>query len=53
MDYDEMVKKILEIFPNAEIGEDDEGQMIVYTDLKIKENDGGRYLGPMGLEEGE
>jgi len=35
MDYDEMVKKILEIFPNAEIGEDDEG----------------RYLGPMGLKD--
>ena len=34
MHFDDIMKAILEIFPNAELGEDNEGQLIVYTDLQ-------------------
>lgn len=33
MTFDEMLMKVRKIFPNATIGEDLEGQYVVYTDM--------------------
>ena len=34
MDYNEMVRKVLEIFPHAVTAEDNDGQLVIYTDMK-------------------
>jgi len=31
------IEKLEEIFPGMEIGEDNEGQLIVYTNVKVKD----------------
>ena len=35
MIYKEMYKKVLEIFPDAEIEEDNDGQIIIYTGTMV------------------
>jgi hypothetical protein len=35
MTFDELYRVILEVCPNAQLGEDNEGQVVVYTDLMI------------------
>lgn len=35
MTENEMIAKLLEIFPNMSIGEDNDGQLIVYTDMQL------------------
>lgn len=35
MTYNEMYNKILEIFPKAQVGQDNEGQLVIYTNCHI------------------
>lgn len=35
MTENEAISKLLEIFPNMTLGEDNDGQLIVYTDTRI------------------
>ena len=35
MTFDELRKAILEVLPAAQVGEDNHGQIIVYTDMMI------------------
>lgn len=35
MNLQETMLKITEIFPNATIGEDSDGQLIIYTDMEV------------------
>lgn len=35
MTYDELVKAILAILPDATFGDDNGGQIVIYTDLKL------------------
>lgn len=34
MTFDEFMKKVLDAFPDAEVGEDIVGQIVIYTGLK-------------------
>jgi len=34
MTFNELYAAILEVLPNAEIGEDNEGQVVIYTGLR-------------------
>ena len=38
MTFDELYKAILEVCPHAQLDEDLDGQIVVYTDLMIDEN---------------
>ena len=40
MSFNELYAKILEILPNATMGEDEEGQIVVYTNLHMVRSDG-------------
>tara|TARA_Y100000310_G_scaffold189647_2_gene189616 strand:+ start:445 stop:624 length:180 start_codon:yes stop_codon:yes gene_type:complete len=40
MTFDELYKAILEVCPRAQLGEDLEGQIVVYTDLMIDAYEG-------------
>lgn len=44
MHFDDILKAVLEIFPNAELGEDNEGQLIVHTDLQPSVFDPDTYI---------
>lgn len=35
MKLDDVMKKVLEIFPGCEIAEDNDGQLVIYTNMKI------------------
>lgn len=35
MTFDDLMRKVLKEFPNAELGEDNEGQIIIHTGLRI------------------
>lgn len=39
MNFDEFYSRVLEIMPGAEVGEDNEGQLIIYTNFALNEND--------------
>jgi hypothetical protein len=39
MTFNEMIKVVLEIFPNASIEEDNNGQLVIYTNLRLTAND--------------
>jgi hypothetical protein len=39
MDYNEMYRKVLEIFPDAQMEEDMDGQLVIYTDMKVAQDD--------------
>jgi len=34
MTMDEFMKKVLEVVPDAEFGDDNEGQIVIYTNLR-------------------
>lgn len=34
MKYDDLMRAVLAILPNAQLGEDNDGQIVVYTDKK-------------------
>lgn len=38
MTEDEMIQDILAIFPNATLGEDEEGQLIIHTGCQVTED---------------
>ena len=38
MTFDEMLRKVLVIFPDAEAGEDSDGQIVIYTDVELAPN---------------
>ena len=38
MTEQEMLEKVLSIFPNASMGEDNDGQLVIYTDMRIAED---------------
>jgi hypothetical protein len=40
MHYDDIMKMMLDIFPEMELGEDNEGQLIVYTGWECKNSEG-------------
>lgn len=33
MDANELIREVLKLFPTATIGEDNDGQIVIYTDL--------------------
>ena len=33
--YDDLYRKVLALFPDATLGEDNDGQLVVYTDLRM------------------
>lgn len=35
MTLDELIRKVLEILPESTVGEDNEGQLVVYTNLSV------------------
>lgn len=35
MNESEMISKLLAVFPNMELGEDNDGQLIIYTDCRL------------------
>lgn len=35
MNYDDFVDGILKVLPRADFGEDKDGQIVIYTDLKV------------------
>lgn len=39
MNFDELYSIVLGIFPNASIGEDNDGQLVIYTDMMLGKND--------------
>jgi hypothetical protein len=38
MTFNELMKRVLDIFPNAQIDEDMDGQIVIYTNLMLNEN---------------
>jgi len=38
MDFNEMYRAILEIFPGAQCEEDNDGQLVIYTDMRVDED---------------
>lgn len=38
--FNEFMEKMLTAFPNAQVGEDNDGQLIIYTDLQRKTTEG-------------
>lgn len=40
MTIEDLMRFILEILPNATVGEDNDGQVVVYTNLKSVSSDG-------------
>ena len=38
--YDDIMKMMLDIFPEMELGEDNDGQLIVYTSFECASSDG-------------
>jgi len=46
MTFDELVSKIIEILPTCEFGEDLDGQMVIYTNLRNTKD--GEELEDMG-----
>ena len=43
--FDDIVKMMLDIFPEMELGEDNDGQLIVYTSFECASSDG--FYAPM------
>ena len=39
MTYDELMRAILEVLPHATAGEDNDGQLIIYTDMRLSGDD--------------
>ena len=37
--FNDMARKILAVFPDATFGEDNEGQLIIYTDTRVDSGD--------------
>lgn len=35
MTFDEFMSKVVATFPNADVGEDNEGQLVIYTGLQF------------------
>jgi hypothetical protein len=35
MTFNEFMQKMLDAFPQAQVGEDNDGQLVIYTNLKI------------------
>ena len=50
MDIDAFMAKVLGVFPNATMMEDNDGQLVIYTDLYLKD---GRVVPVEELGEGE
>jgi hypothetical protein len=48
MTYDEFYRTILNVLPSAALGEDNDGQLVIYTDMYI--NDEGKVV-PMENED--
>ena len=40
MNENDVIRLMLESFPNATLGEDNEGQLIIYTNLTVINSDG-------------
>ncbi len=36
MTFDEFMEKMLSVFPDAEAGQDNDGQLVIYTGLQIR-----------------
>jgi len=37
--YHDLYAKVLAIFPNAQLGEDRDGQLLIYTDMRVGDHD--------------
>lgn len=48
MTIDELLTRVLAIFPEATIGQDNDGQIVVYTNLEMEEDLDGERLVSMG-----
>jgi hypothetical protein len=38
MDMDELMREVLKTFPKADVGEDNDGQLVIYTNLTLDAN---------------
>lgn len=38
MYFNEFYSRLLEILPNATVGEDNDGQLVIYTDMRVSED---------------
>lgn len=47
MTFDDLCRIVLEILPEATFDEDDDGQIVIYTNLESISSDG--HLAPMGV----
>ncbi len=47
--FDDIMRMMLDMFPDMELGEDLDGQLVVYTGLQSCSSDG--YYGPMKEKE--
>ena len=47
--YDDIMKMMLDIFPEMELGEDNDGQLVIYTGFESCSSDG--FYGPIEWED--
>lgn len=43
MHFDDIMEAVLELFPNAELGQDSDGQLTVHTDFFLSETEDDTY----------
>lgn len=44
MTEDEFMQKMLEVFPLAEMSQDNDGQIVIYTNLHLARQEDGEFL---------
>lgn len=53
MTFDDLMRKVLTLFPDAELGEDNDGQIVIYTDMEEGPNGIRKFVAPEDSNEEE